>query len=261
MARILLVHWNAAEAEERAARLSRAGHEVRVHSSSTDMGPLRTVKQTPPEAILIDLTRLPSHGRAVAEALRQSKATRFVPLLFVDGEPEKVERTRKLLPDAIFTDWKGVRGALGRALRSPLEQPVVPAPMAGYSGTPLPKKLGLKSNSVVALLGAPAGFERTLEPLPEGIRFRKDIRGRARTILLFVKSIADLEKRFRAAGESLEDAGGLWIAWPKKTSALASDIGEKEVRAHGLRNGFVDYKVCAIDHTWSGLLFARRKRT
>jgi len=221
---------------------------------------LRRLADDPPDAFVIDLSRLPSQGRDMGLWLRQRKATRGVPIVFVGGEPAKVARARKLLPDAVFTEWKRIRGDLRRALQAPPEKPVVKETMAGYSGTPLPKKLGIKADRVVALLGAPAGFERTLGELPEKVRIRRQARGRADIILLFSKSQADLARRFPAAARALAEGGGLWIVWPKKTSGIASDLTQTEVRAFGLARRFVDYKICAVDATWSGLLFARRRK-
>ena len=138
---------------------------------------------------------------------------------------------------------------------------IVPASaLAGYSGTPLPRKLGIKPDTVVALLGAPEGFEAVLQPLPEDVRFKHSARGAANLILLFVKSRAEMQRRFPAAARCLADGGGLWIAWPKKASGVATDLTQATVRSFGLGAAFVDYKICAIDETWSGLLFARRKR-
>jgi alkylation response protein AidB-like acyl-CoA dehydrogenase len=125
--------------------------------------------------------------------------------------------------------------------------------------TPLPKKLGIRPGSTVSLLGAPADFESTLGTLPENVRFEKDARGRPNVILLFAKSRADLERRFPAASRALAEKGGLWIIWPKKASGVSTDLSEKDVRAFGLSASFVDYKICAVDQTWSGLLFARRR--
>jgi hypothetical protein len=135
----------------------------------------------------------------------------------------------------------------------------IPAP-AGYSGTPLPKKLGIKVGSVVALVGAPEGFlERTLGPLPEGAAVRKGTRSPFNVGLLFARSRADLGRRFPAAAKAMGDPGALWIAWPKKASGVVTDLDESFVRDIGLAAGLVDYKVAAIDAVWSGLCFARRK--
>lgn len=249
------------EAEERAARLRSAGHQVGVQSDQRGgTEAFRGVRQNPPDAFVIDLSRLPSHGRAVAGWLRQTKATRHRPIVFVGGEAEKVAQTRRLLPDAVFTEWSRIRGALRQALRRPPAAPVVPGTMAGYSGTPLPKKLGITAGSTVALLGAPHGFERTLGALPGNVRFQRHARRAAHRILLFARSCADLERRFPAAAKAVADGGGLWIVWPKKSSGVETDLAEPLVRAFGLAAGWVDYKICAVDETWSGLLFARRRK-
>jgi hypothetical protein len=129
---------------------------------------------------------------------------------------------------------------------------------AGYSRTPLPKKLGIKPGSVTALIGAPKGFESTLGPLPEGARLRRGARGRFDLVLWFPRSRKDLEARVAAIAR-LPWSAGLWIHWPKKTSGVVSDLDGNGVRSAGLAAGLVDYKVAAVDATWSGLKFARRK--
>ncbi len=255
--RVALVHWNAAEAGGRAERLRAFCGEVELIVDPRDPGALRALRERPPSACVIDLTRLPSHGRAVAVALRQWKATRAVPLLFVEGAPEKVAATRALLPDAVYTDWTGVAGALREALAGGARDGVVPGTMAGYSGTPLPKKLGIKPGAAVALLCAPDGFEANL---PEDVRAVRALRGPCDLILLFVRSRAELHRRLPAAQRALAEKGGLWIVWPKKTSALAGDLTQQAVRETGLASGLVDYKICAVDETWSGLLFAWRRK-
>jgi hypothetical protein len=143
-----------------------------------------------------------------------------------------------------------------------------PAP-AGYSGTPLPKKLGIKPGARVALVDAPPDFERTLGTLPEGATLvrRGGATGRggraaaADLTLWFVTSGAALARglpRTAAACGARGEGGHLWIAWPKRASGVATDLTENVVRDAALAAGLVDYKVCAIDATWSGLAFARR---
>jgi hypothetical protein len=131
--------------------------------------------------------------------------------------------------------------------------------ISGYSGTPLPKKLGIGAEAVVALIQAPPGFERVLGALPDGVRFVSDLRRPADLIMLFARSQSDLARRLPAAVRAVGDGAQMWIAWPKKTSALAADLTEREVRAMGLATGLVDYKICAIDDTWSGLKFTSRR--
>ncbi len=137
--------------------------------------------------------------------------------------------------------------------------PVVPGTTAGYSGTPLPKKLGIRENGSVVLLNVPSRFERKLEPLPPGAAFGEEAAS-ANVAVLFVKSQAELLRDFRPLAKRLPAKVALWIAWPKQASGVLTDLKEGFVREFGLGEGWVDYKVCAIDETWSGLCFARRKR-
>ena len=128
---------------------------------------------------------------------------------------------------------------------------------AGYSGTPLTKKLGIGEGSVVALVGAPAGFDQVLGELPPGATLRRSGRGRRDLTLAFVNAVRQIERRWdRLAGDQGVD--DVWIVWVKKASPLHTGVTEDLVREAGLERGFVDFKVAAIDQTWSGLRFKRR---
>jgi hypothetical protein len=129
--------------------------------------------------------------------------------------------------------------------------------MAGYSGTPLVKKLGMSSGMRVALVAEPAGFRRELIGLPADVVLVTRATGAPDLIVWFVRSRRELVPRIARVSKAM--GAGLWIAWPKKSSGVASDLTEDVVRAAGLGHGLVDYKVCAINDTWSGLKFARRK--
>jgi hypothetical protein len=129
---------------------------------------------------------------------------------------------------------------------------------SGYSGTPLPKKLGIREGSRVAVVSAPDGFAHVLGPLPAGVDLRTDARGRCDVVVFFVTRRAELARRFPSFVRALQTDGGLWVSWPKKTSGVATDLGFDAVQAVGLHAGLVDNKVCAIDGTWSGLRFVRR---
>src|SRR5579862_413760 len=259
MSRVALIHWNAAEAEERAGRLRKAGHRAEVPDGQSGAA-IRSLRESPPDAFVIDLSRIPSQGIAVATLLRQQKATRPVPIVFVDGDRDRIARARQMLPDAEYTTWDKIREVLERALSNPPENPVVPGTMDGYSGAPLAKKLGIRAGAVVLLLGATEGFERKLGDLPEGVKFGKRAQGKGNLILFFATSQADLKRRFPAARRAMADRAGMWIAWPKQASGVATDLREPHVRSLGLAAGLVDYKICAIDATWSGLLFTERKK-
>jgi hypothetical protein len=132
--------------------------------------------------------------------------------------------------------------------------------VAGYSGTPLPKKLGIKPGARIAAVGAPDGFlESTLAPLPDEVEVRARARGPLDTVIFFTKSRAELERRFGRLAGALDPAGSLWIAWPKRASGIDTDLTEDTLREVILPHGLVDTKVCAIDDTWSGLRFVIRK--
>lgn len=121
---------------------------------------------------------------------------------------------------------------------------------AGYSGTPLPRKLGIKDGSRVMVLDAPAGFDLGVDLVR---------RAPADVVLCFVTSYAELASRFDALAEAVFPAGGLWFAWPKRASKVPTDLTENVIRDHALARGLVDNKVCAVTDVWSGLRLVHRK--
>ena len=125
--------------------------------------------------------------------------------------------------------------------------------MAGYSGTPLATKLGIKEGHRVAFPGAPEGLAEVLGELPGGVTLRPRARGPLDVIVFFTKRRAELERRLPALRRAMDPAAGLWIAWPKRASGVATDMTEDVARELGYANCLVDNKVCAIDETWSGL--------
>lgn len=132
---------------------------------------------------------------------------------------------------------------------------------AGYSGTPLPQKLGIKDNHKVAIIGAPTGFADTLGTLPAGASVATKLAGKQPldVVIVFVKQRAELAGAIERARPRMAPAAGLWIAWPKKSSGVATDMTEQVIRDVALPTGLVDNKVCAIDETWSGLRLVIRK--
>jgi hypothetical protein len=257
MHRVRLIHWNTSEAEERAALLRSTGYDVTYEPLNA--AGLRALRAEPPDAVVIDLTRLPSQGRDMAVNLRTYKSTRHVPLVFVEGDPKKVAKIQEILPDAVCTTWRQIANALGDAIAHPPADPVaLDSVFAAYSGTPLPKKLGIKPNAVVALVNAPVGIEKTLGRLPEGVMLRREDYGQPDVTLWFTTSREDLEREVNRMG-AFADKGGLWIIWPKKASGVKSDLTQAVVRELGLASGLVDFKVCAVDATWSGLRFTQRE--
>jgi len=256
--RIRLVHWKEEEVPERAARLEAAGFAVDSKVPGTSIG-VKALREDPPAAFVIDLGRLPSHGREVAFALRQSKALRPIPIVFVAGATAKVAAIREALPDAAYAEWEGIGSALTAAIAAPPIDPVVPESDSGpRSGRPLAQKLGIKPGSVVALVDAPPDTEALLDPLPDGVTLRRGNRGRRETTIWFATSRAAVAKRFGAVAKAVGE-GTLWMAWPKRTSGVETDLSEDAVREVALPAGMVDTKVCAIDEIWSGLRLTRRR--
>jgi len=129
--------------------------------------------------------------------------------------------------------------------------------MAGYSGTPLVKKLGIKEDFHVAFLDAPKDFVRQLD-LPAGVKINSRATHHLDFIHMFVKNRRELETKFPLQAARLEPNGMLWISWPKKSSGVVTDVNENIVREVGLANGLVDVKICAVDDVWSGLKFVFR---
>lgn len=253
--RLTLVHWNEPEARERAARLRAAGFTVDPVFHDARPGMLKAMWSSPPDACVIDLARLPSLGRDVGLALRERKATRAVPIVFLEGEEEKVARIRSVLPDAVYGTWPAVAKLVARAISNP--PAAVPRKrFDAYSGTPLPEKLGIKPGTRVALIGAPPDFAKTLGRLPDGASIGPR---NAALALWFVRRAGELAAGIARRAKEIPPTG-LWICWPKKTSGVATDLSEALVRTTGLAAGIVDFKICSVDATWSGLKFTTRKK-
>lgn len=257
MKRIRLVHWNAEDAREGLRRLEEMGYRVD-HDPRPGPDLFKKLTADPPAAVVIDLSRLPSGGRDLALEVRHRQSTRNVPLVFVEGAADKVERVRALLPDASFTSWQEIGPALERAIARPPVDPVVPASrMAGYADVPLAGKLGITEGTVVSLMDAPEDFAAQLGRLPRGVALREGLRRRSDLVVWFVRSQRDMRRRLGPIAARAAESP-VWIAWPKKSSGVESDLTQQVVRRTAEAAGMVDYKITAIDPTWSGLLFTRR---
>ena len=131
----------------------------------------------------------------------------------------------------------------------------------GYSGTPLVRKLGIKPEARLGLIAAPEGFDATLGGLPDGVSVRRRLGGQQFDVIVsFFARRSELERRLPRLVDALDPSGGLWIAWPKRASGVATDVTEHVVHELGLATGLVDNKVCAIDEVWSGFRFVYRLR-
>jgi len=254
---IRLICWNSAEAQEKAARLESAGYKVDFEPFTPDV--MRLVRHDPPAAVVIDLSRLPSQGRDVALQLRQFKSTRLTPLVLCGGDPLKLPKIHELLPDAAYTTWEEILPALVQAIDNPVTNVVVPeSSFAGYAGAPLVKKLGIRPHMSVALLDPPPGFVQNLPGLPDGVTWCSQAGVPCDLVIWFIRTYKELVEGLPRVQPGIGKAG-LWIVWPKKSSGLESDLTQVAVRKTGLAAGLVDYKVSAIDETWTGLRFALRK--
>jgi hypothetical protein len=137
--------------------------------------------------------------------------------------------------------------------------PAVTPPTAGYSGTPLAKKLGIKNGSTVCALGAPADYSQLLAPLPDDVTWTKQPTAKVDVLHVFVTKQSELTKALQTALAKLRQDAAIWVSWPKKTAKVATDITEDRIRDIALPLGLVDIKVCAVDATWSGLKLVVRK--
>jgi CheY-like chemotaxis protein len=252
---VRLIHFDEDQGLERLKQLEALGFEASFHFGD-GLFMARQVKASPPDAVVIDLSRVPSHGREVAHSIRGTKTTRNIPIVFVDGEPEKVEKTRQFLPDATFTTWSRIKTALPKAIARPVKDPVVPD--HNNWGKPVVEKLGVKPGFKVALIGSPKGFAGSLKPLPAKVTFTARPERDADIYICFAKSSPELHAHLLAVRDAERQT--LWLVWPKKTSGMTSELDGNIVRETGLRAGWVDFKVCAVDATWSGLAFKKRKR-
>jgi hypothetical protein len=132
--------------------------------------------------------------------------------------------------------------------------------VAGYSGTPLSKKLGIKPGSRLYVAGAPTDYRKLVEPLPDGVAIASRMSADVDLAHLFAVKRADLAAKLGSTLAKLKPDGTIWISWPKKASGVVTDLTEDTIRAVALPLGLVDVKVCAVDETWSGLKLVIRKQ-
>jgi CheY-like chemotaxis protein len=252
---VRLIHWNEDEGLERREQLEAFGFDA-AFDFGDGVFAMRLVRASPPDAVVIDLSRMPSHGREVAHGLRSSKATRHVPIVFVGGEAEKVERTRQLLPDAVYTTWGRIKSALPKAIAKPPKAPVIPDHDVAW-GKSTAEKLGAKPGFKVALLASPKGFADAIQPWPAKVTFTARPDADVDLFLCFARSSQELQAHLLALKPALRQTA--WLIWPKKASGVKSDLDGNIVRTTGLAAGWVDFKVCSLTDVWSGLAFKRRK--
>jgi hypothetical protein len=256
---VRLICWNEDLARERVASLAGCGFEID-GSTLRPSGVISKIKNLAPAAVLIDLDRLPSHGHAVAAALRQSPSTRHVPIVFAGGAPEKLTRIQKELPDAVFVAWKDAARALKKHAARPLLNPAKPVShMQRYQGSPLVTKLGLKPRQKLAVTAPPEGFDELIGEWPEGIEVQSKFNAKTELAIWFVRSAREMVAVAEHLGVHLRKGVSAWICYPKQAGRHKVDFNANDLRAACLEEGLVDYKICAIDADWTGMKFTRKK--
>jgi len=234
-----------------AGRLRSNGFDAQVFPRRGVSGLVTSIRSSAPDAIVIDLTRMPSYGRAVGGLIREQKSIRHIPLVFLEGDPEKTKLVRKVLPDAFFAPFLKLGAMIEKAIREAPKDPVAPR----HTAVPLAGKLRVQDGSVVALRSAPDGF---LEKLP-AIRVTRKIAD-AEMIFCFVKSMAALARELQTIGPDLEPGQTFWVIWPKQSGKLASDVTMPRISAMCVEAGLSGYKLCAVDEVWSGLALTRKRK-
>lgn len=261
---VRLICWNSADAAARAAELRRAGYLVVADPPQASGGMIRAFRELAPDAVVIDLDRLPSQGRELGLGLRASKSTCHLPLIFAGGAAAKVDAVRAALPDVLYAAWgNAVSQAIERAMRQP-----APARLASREVTQdtrpgaLERKLDIKPQTHYVIVPASRSEAPWLDELLTSVpsaAVRQTRVDAATTLALYpVRTRRELMHALEQARAALPPRASLWIVHPKQTSALAADFNQEDVRRAGLELGFVDYKVCAVDKDWSALKFAHR---
>jgi hypothetical protein len=253
MSRVRLFHWKAAEAAPLADVLRAAGYAVD-YQEKVDPGLFRAMRQSLPDAFVIDLSRLPSHGREVATFIRGHKTLRQVPIVFADGAPDKVAAIRALLPDAAYASSAKLRSALREALAHRPAAPVVPAQMMErYAARTTAQKLGIREDSTVAVIDPPGNYATAIGELPSGARLDESPAAPSDVTLWFVRDPAACQQALPRM-RKLAARTKLWILWQK-----GGAVTQPYLRQSAAQVGLVDYKICSVNHAWSGMLFAPRK--
>jgi hypothetical protein len=199
---------------------------------------------------------MPSHGRELAFAIRRTGYTRHIPIVFVDGEPERVEAIRRQLPDAEYASRKQlcarIKAACARKIANPVTPPGV---MERYASRSKAQKLGIKENSTVALFSPPRDYAAVLGEMPAGVEILEEPEDTHPVTLWFVCDPREYRTGLRRMS-TIADRTKLWVVWRKgSTGGLTSN----SVREAANEAGLVDYKICAVGAQWSGMVFARRK--
>src|SRR5262245_42397588 len=220
MPRLRLFHRKPSEAGPRIEFLRKAGYEVDYDEKFSTAA----FRAAPPQAVLIDLTRMPSHGREVAVYIRGTKSLRHLPIVFVEGDPDKVAALRELIPDATYTSWKSVVKAIKDAIARPPVKPVAPLQMMErYGSRTVAQKLGISSDSVVTVFDPPRNFPSVLGDIPEGVQFEEEMHSQTAVTLWFIHDVATYQSML-GKRRHLAKRSKLWILWPKGDTGKRAGI-------------------------------------
>jgi hypothetical protein len=255
MPRVRLFHWRAEEAKALIAKLQAAGYEV-TYRTETQSPSMREIRESGTVAIVIDLSRMPSHGRYVGAWVRGTKSIRHIPLVFVGGEPEKLAAIKKEIPDAVYAAVDRIDAALKKAIAHPPREPVVPRQMMESApGRTAAQKLGIREGSVVGLIDPPADYLKVLGELPHGVTLEEDPRSVSPVTLWFVHDRGEYEATLPGR-RALAAHSRLWILWRK---GRRDGLNGTLLREAALAMGLVDYKICSLDGVWSGMVFTVKR--
>jgi len=255
MARVRIVHWREKESAALVSACKAAGFETEY--DAVDFSALsKMIRAHPPDVLVFDLGALPSHSRESAAYLRRTKYAGHIPIVFVDGLPEKVEAVRNLLPDAIYTSLAGIRKALKAAGARKTSTPVIPPSFEErYAHRTVAQKLGVRERSTLALIDPPRDYAAAIGELPANVVVIEEVAANADVTLWFVPDLRAYESAMprmrRLAGTTK-----FWVVWRK---GLKDGLTDRTVRQIANDAGLVDYKICAVGPKWSGMAFARRK--
>jgi CheY-like chemotaxis protein len=256
MQRVRVIHWKEAEAGPLVDTVRSHGFAAEYVPDPSGSVVAGEIRANPPDAVVIDLSRLPSHGREIAVWLRNRKSTRNIPIVFVEGDPEKTEKVKAVLPDAVYTTMKGLSAALRTACAGRVPNPVVPpSAMERFRTKTAAQKLGILPASSVAVMDAPRDYAIVLGDMPDDVEISEDPEDIHNVTLWFIRDSESMRmavRRMRAIASKTK----LWILWPKGQS---NRFREGSIREMGIGNGLVDYKICSVNEQWSGILFARKK--
>lgn len=251
--RVRLFHWKPSEAGPLIAQLRAAGYEA-IYSETSQSPSVVSIRKEEPVAVVIDLSRMPSHGRYVGAWVRGSKSTRDIPLVFVGGDPAKVAKIKDDLPDAAYTSAARLVQTLQKL--KPPRNPVVPKQMMTTDpARTTAQKLGITKPMRVGLIDPPVDHGRVIGPLPDGVIVDEDSQSACPVILWFLHDPGEFEAALPVR-RALAAKSRLWLVWQK---GRRDGLNGNFVRQTALDVGLVDYKICSLDGVWSGMVFAVKK--